>query len=891
MNTRTPIVLPPALAPLIAQPRWVVWKWIVGKDGKRTKPPFQARVPHKHASSTDSATWCDFDAAIGAYCAHKADGIGYALNGGEIGAFDIDHCIDAVTGDVHPWAQTLVRRCGSYAEVTPSKTGIRIIGLASGPELHRKFPVPKANGMSIEVYRRAERYITISGNQFGDSVELVNIDAQIDTVASKLDSGKQQNESSIESKSNQRDLDSLIRNGCGQDFGGDRSRALWYVVHQLLRRGTDPEQVIATILNRSNRISDHVYDQPRPEDYARRQVEKARLQAERAGTDRGKHRPAKDSLIELAQDAELFHTPDGAAYADFIANDHRETWPIRSKGFRRWLGRNYYELTQSAPNAEAMQAALGIIEARAHYDAPERPISTRIAGLESRIYIDCCNSSWQAIEADEDGWRIVDEPPVRFRRANGMLPLPIPARGGDIKALRRYLNLNDSEQGMAESKFVLAVSVLLSYLRPRGPYPVLVLAGEQGACKSTFAAVIRALIDPNASALRALPREDRDLFIAAINGWVLAFDNVSALPDWISDTLCRLSTGGGFATRQLYSDSDEMLFDAMRPIILNGIEDFVGRPDLADRSVFLTLEPMPELTRQSELEFWSAFEKDKPQILGAILDMVVHGLKYLPDVKLNRTPRMADFARWGVACEGAVWPTGSFLRAYSTNRQGAVETVLEADVVATTLREFMAQRVDAWTGTATELHKLLNATAGEITTKAKEWPKTPKTLSGRLRRASSFLRNVGIRVAFDRSRIRRGITVTTHDADDAGDADLSGRPQSQNHQFEMGSERHGPDRQGNLASPASPASQHQAFQEDSCDAPCDAPNARDASDSGDAACVTPDPLKTNGNDARDARDAKNPPFSGWDQQQGMDDAAPDPDSWTFNLDDAPEVGP
>jgi hypothetical protein len=870
-TARTPIVLPPALAPLVDQPRWVVWKWVAGKDGKRTKPPFQARDPHKHASSTDPATWCDFDSAMLAYCAGNADGIGYALNGGDIGAFDIDHCIDSATGDVHPWAQALVLRCGSYAEVTPSKTGIRILGWASGPELHRKFSVAKADGMSIEIYRRAERYITISGNQFGETAELVNMDAEIDTVAAKLDSGKQQKQSSSESKSKQHDLDALIKNGCGQDFGGDRSRALWYVIHQLLKRGDDFDQVVAIILDRGNRISDHVYDQPRPEDYARRQVEKAQLQqAAKAEADRGKHRPAKDSLIELAQDAELFHTPDGTAYADFMANGHRETWPIRSKGFRRWLGRSYYEQTQSAPNAEAMQAALGIIEARAHYDAPERSVSTRIAGLESRIYIDCCNNTWQAVEVDEDGWRILDEPPVRFRRANGMLPLPIPARGGDIKALRRYLNLNDSQQGMAESKFVLAVSVLLSYLRPRGPYPVLVLAGEQGACKSTFAAVIRALIDPNASALRALPREDRDLFIAAINGWLLAFDNVSTLPDWISDTLCRLSTGGGFATRQLYSDSDEILFDAMRPIILNGIEDFVGRPDLADRSVFLTLEPMPDLTRQSELEFWSAFEKDKPQILGAILDMVVHGLKYLPDVRLNRTPRMADFARWVVACEGAVWATGSFLRAYSANRQGAVETVLEADVVATTLREFMAQRIDAWTGTATELQKALNATAGEIITKAKEWPKTPKTLSGRLRRASSFLRQVGVRVEFDRSGISRAITITAHDANGACDADPFGRPQSQK-SSEMGSEPLGPDKEGNFASSASSASRSQEFQADSCDAR-------------DAACVTPEPLKTNANDASDANDAKNPPFSGWDQEMA---AGPDPDGWSFNLDDRP----
>lgn len=110
------------------------------------------------------------------------------------------------------------------------------------------------------------------------------------------------------------------------------------------------------------------------------------------------------------------------------------------------------------------------------------------------------------------------------------------------------------------------------------------LAGEQGSAKSTFSAVLRKLLDPNCAPLRALPREDRDLFIAANNGHVLTFDNVSGLPGWISDTLCRLATGDGFAVRQLYTDQDEVLFDAARPVILNGIEDMVTRPDLADRA-------------------------------------------------------------------------------------------------------------------------------------------------------------------------------------------------------------------------------------------------------------------------------------------------------------------
>ena len=146
----------------------------------------------------------------------------------------------------------------------------------------------------------------------------------------------------------------------------------------------------------------------------------------------------------------------------------------------------------------------------------------------------------------------------------------------------------------------MVVAWALACLRNRGPYPIIVLSGEQGSAKSTFSAILRELLDPNTAPLRALPREDRDLFIAASNGHLLAFDNVSGLPAWISDTLCRLATGGGFAVRQLYTDQDEVLFDAARPVILNGIEDIVTRPDLADRAVFLTLEAIPEERRRPE---------------------------------------------------------------------------------------------------------------------------------------------------------------------------------------------------------------------------------------------------------------------------------------------------
>lgn len=169
-----------------------------------------------------------------------------------------------------------------------------------------------------------------------------------------------------------------------------------------------------------------------------------------------------------------------------------------------------------------------------------------------------------------------------------MQSLPVPVTGGSITNLRSFLNIK------SDADFVLVVAWILAALRNRGPYPVIALSGEQGSAKSTFSGLVRSVLDPNTAPLRALPREDRDLFIAANNRHVLAFDNVSGLPHWISVTFCRLATGGGFAVRQLYTDQDEILFEAARPVILNGIEDFVTRPDLADRSLFLTLSPIPE---------------------------------------------------------------------------------------------------------------------------------------------------------------------------------------------------------------------------------------------------------------------------------------------------------
>jgi hypothetical protein len=401
---------------------------------------------------------------------------------------------------------------------------------------------------------------------------------------------------------------------------------------------------------------------------------------------------------------------------------------------------------------------LDLLEARAEFEGPERAVHVRIAEHGSHIYLDLADEHWRAVEVGRDGWRVVTAPPVRFRRAAGLLPIPAPERGGSIEILASFLNLPKPDD------FVLVVAWLLAALRARGPYPLLAVSGEQGSAKTVLAKLLKALIDPNVAPVRTLARDERELMIAANNGHLLAVDNLSNLPIRMSDALCRLATGGSFAVRRLYSDSDEVLFQAARPILLNGIEDVITRPDLADRSIFLTLPPIEENHRRPEADLWSRFEIARPAILGALFDAMVLGLRELPAVRLAQLPRMADFALWATACAGALWPSGTFSRAYETNRCAAVQTVIETDPLAACVRDMMAEQ-STWIGTAADLLRAGVERGSDGWKNSASWPKNPRALAGRLRRAQTFLRALGIEFTFGREGRAgtRTIRITTRE--------------------------------------------------------------------------------------------------------------------------------
>lgn len=473
--------------------------------------------------------------------------------------------------------------------------------------------------------------------------------------------------------------------------------------------------------------------------------------AERAALRKARQDLERQKLVNLFIDEAgsdaLFSTGDSVAFADLIIAGHRETWPIRSKQFRyeyiRYLRRQFEQLTgtgtvlaltmERSLMKSAVNAAVDEFEMRAICSRSTREVHVRVAADGDHLYIDLVDPDWHAVQVTAAGWSVVQSPPVHFRRTSGMRPLPFPERGASIDALRPFLNINEND-------FVLVTAFLLAALQPYGPYPIFTLIGEQGASKTSLVRMLRSLVDPSSVPSGALPFSGRDLYIAAHNAHIQAFENVSKLSDLMSDHLCRLATGGGIRTRALFTNSDETLLRMARPIMLEGIANFVTRADLLDRAIIFVAEPLPH--RKTERILHAEFERQRPGIFGALLDRLVIGIRQLPDTRLANPPRMADFATWAVACG-----LDDFETAYRANRQAAIDVILDHDALARAVRAFVQQE---WAGTATELLDVLGPSV-KIT--------NAKTLSDELTQLAPMLRTVGLDIKYQRQADRRGIRI------------------------------------------------------------------------------------------------------------------------------------
>ncbi len=463
----------------------------------------------------------------------------------------------------------------------------------------------------------------------------------------------------------------------------------------------------------------------------------------RSTGDGGDGPPVRSKLVKLTDACELWHNPSREPFASIPmhgpAGEHVEHWPVRSRDFRWWLVGQFYDAGGGAPSSNALDEALRLIETLA-VRGPEFETFIRIGKHGGAVYLDLGNYDWRAVEITKQGWNVVARPPVKFLRNSAMRALPEPARGESIDALRPFLNVE------TEGDFKLCVGWLIGALWPDGPYPLLALHGEQGSAKSTAAGFLRDLVDPREGGLRALPRDERDLAVAADNSWILGYDNLSGIAGWLSDALCRLSTGGGFATRELHSDRGETVFAARRPIIINGITNLAERGDLADRVTVVNLRPIMPEDRRAESELRAEFERARPEVLGALLDGIASVLAHRDETKLDQLERMADHVLTVTAAEaGLGWPAKAYASAYTAQRTRGREVLIENDPVVVAIREIMEHR-DELKGPASELLPLIEDKVSEKIKTARGWPGTPAKMGKALMRAAPLLRSLGFDV-------------------------------------------------------------------------------------------------------------------------------------------------
>jgi hypothetical protein len=465
------------------------------------------------------------------------------------------------------------------------------------------------------------------------------------------------------------------------------------------------------------------------------------------GEDDGPKLRQKDQIVGFLSEVELWRDEGGKSFATFDVADHRETWPLSSPQFRRWLSLKTYKASGLAPTGSALEDAVRVADAMSS-DGPIKVPLMRVGMHDGDYYLDLADSAWRVVKVTAAGWSVVENSGVPFVRSAAMRPLPLPADGieEDIHQLLAPFTSN-----VEPADFPLLVAWLIGALRPRGPYPIAVLNARQDSGKSLSTVLMRSLVDDNAAPIRAAPKDDRDLLVAAVNSHMIALDNMSSVPAWLADALCRLATGGGFSARELHTDASEFVLQAVKPIILNGIPALTNQPDLASRAIILRLKPIADSERLAAEDFETRWALARPKVLGLLMDAMARGFANEGNVKLSDLPRMAGFVRFAVAALPALGvDPDDFLKAYATNRKDIVEQAFESDPVAVAIRAFIqAEAPMGWHGTASEL--LVKIEDGDRfasfnTMKSSAWPKGVSALGNRLERVAPLLETVGILV-------------------------------------------------------------------------------------------------------------------------------------------------
>lgn len=436
----------------------------------------------------------------------------------------------------------------------------------------------------------------------------------------------------------------------------------------------------------------------------------------------------------VRKEATLFHDDNGEVYAK--SNSTMEVQRLDSRRFKDWLVARFYLETQKSPRDQSVREALSTLSGLARHEGDCHEVNIRVGMHNGAYYIDLGEEgSSRSIELWPDEWRVIDNPPCYFIRPETIRALPFPVSGHDINQLWDFVNI-------AENSRTLILAWLVECLRPDTPFPVLELFGEQGSAKSTTQRILRQLIDPNASDLRAAPKNVEDIFVCAAASWLASYENVSHLPAAMQDALCVLSTGAGYAKRKLYSDADESVIQVKRPVMLNGISVSITAQDLVDRAI--SIETPTICDRVEGTIIFPAFEKKRGELIGALLDIAAKALGILPSIDLpaKDRPRLLEFVKLGMAISQVTnGKPDEFLDQFNAVRQESIARSIDASPVALALIEWCEKQTYTIEISVKDLYERMNQYKPY---NADSWPRTVKGFADALRRLSPALRHLGI---------------------------------------------------------------------------------------------------------------------------------------------------
>lgn len=455
---------------------------------------------------------------------------------------------------------------------------------------------------------------------------------------------------------------------------------------------------------------------------------------------------------------------------------------------RRWLaGQVSKKLKKQgrAPSTYVLKDVVELAIAQAEQGEAWR-VCRRLAPCEDGFYLSL-GLEQRTVKVTAEGWEVLKDPPpgVLFRCDQRDRPLPVPHRGGTLKPL--FGLLRRCFPGLPEETVILIIAWLVGCLLPEPEHPILALYGAQGSGKTTLARFLRGLLDPAGASgeeLDTLPATERDWFALAANRYVVAFDNVSAVPRWFSDALARIATGDRLSQRKLYADADLVTVSGSRPVILNGIPESLVSGDVVDRAIVIELPQVEDKRRRPAEQLWDLSPQFRARALGGLCTAAATALQNRGNVDLIETPRMASFAQWVVAAETALpWDAGRFVAVYQGNRRDALNTVLEASVVAATLTEWLEeQRRQEISVSPTELLEALTGKAGTMS-RSDSWPAAPDKLTIELKRiVPAFEQVYGWHLSQHRGAqgVRSWRMVKVCDAEQSEEAPVSQLPAAQN---------------------------------------------------------------------------------------------------------------